>query len=135
MEVSPLHSGRMFADQKPSEILVVEDDPGLRELYRTALTSAGYAAVAVEDGLAALRVLDASRIPSAVVLDLGLPRVGGRDVHKELRSRSQTRAIPIIIVTGSNVDDLDPRQFACILRKPISADQLLKAVAACLRKR
>ena len=40
----------------PKEVLVVEDDPGLRELYRTALVSAGYAVVAVEDGVQTVRI-------------------------------------------------------------------------------
>src|SRR4051794_17475935 len=59
-----------------SVVLVVEDDQQTREMYRAALMAAGFVVVAVEDGLDALRVLEQRR-PSAVVLDLGLPRLAG----------------------------------------------------------
>lgn len=120
--------------RKPVVVLIVEDDPGLREFYRLALTSAGYGVVAVEDGLDALRVIDGSTLPSAVVLDLELPRVGGRDVYQELRSQSVTSAIPIIIVTAGDTDDLDPGDFACILKKPVSVQKLIDTVTDCVRR-
>ena len=100
-------------------VLVVEDDCGLRELYRAALRSAGYRVVAVDDGIPALRNVEARR-PSAVVLDLGLPRLGGRDVQRELRSHPDTHTIPIVIVSGNDVSDLNPNDFGCVLRKPIA---------------
>ena len=116
-----------------SYVLVIEDDPALRAFYRSLLTGAGFPVVAVEDGLQALRKLETS-IPSAVILDLELPRVGGRDVYHELRAHPDTAQLPIIVVTGDDVSDLDPKQFACILKKPINADELVEAVRKCLRK-
>lgn len=112
-------------------ILVVEDDPALRELYRTSLRAAGYAVVGVEDGLDALRLIEGSK-PRAVVLDLALPRLGGREVLDELRSNAATQRIPVIIVTGTDHADIDPRHFACILTKPISPEQLADAVHKCV---
>ena len=125
----------MRPGQKSLIILIVEDDPTLRELYRTALAAEGYGVVAVEDGLDALRVIEAATFPTAVVLDLELPRLGGRDVHQELRARADTSQIPILIVTGSDVGDLDPADFACILKKPVSVDSFVAAVRRCVRKR
>jgi DNA-binding response OmpR family regulator len=116
-----------------STVLVVEDDPNLRDLYRMALTSAGYVVVAVEDGLDALRRLD-DRAPNAVVLDLALPRVGGRDVHREMRARPHTRNVPVVIVSGTDVDDLNPADFASVLRKPALPDAVVAAVDWSLRK-
>jgi CheY-like chemotaxis protein len=115
-------------------VLVVEDDPAMRELYRSALRSAGYSVVAVEDGLDALRRIERKR-PDAVVLDLGLPRLHGRDVQRELRSGLETRHIPIVVVSGEDTSDLDPAEFACVLCKPIDADALITAVQNCLRGR
>src|SRR5687767_14300582 len=112
MEVSPLNSLPMPPPAKPVVVLVVEDDPTLRDLYRSALSSSGYAVVAVEDGLDALRAIDGALVPSAVVLDLELPRLGGRDVYQELRSQAVTSATPVIIVTGSDTSDLNPKDFA-----------------------
>jgi two-component system phosphate regulon response regulator PhoB len=114
-------------------VLVVEDDAPVRQLYRAALTSAGYAVVAVEDGIDALRRVDA-KTPHAVVLDLALPRLGGLDVHRELKARPETSNIPVVIATGIDISDLDPSEFACVLRKPISADALVMAVENCLRR-
>lgn len=114
-------------------ILVVEDDPALRELYRSALSGLGLAVMAVDDGLAALRRVETVK-PSAVVLDLDLPRLGGRDLHQELKAHPDTHHIPIIVVSGQDTSDLDPTQFACILHKPVTVDQLIAAVHRCMRR-
>ncbi len=116
------------------QVLVVEDDPGLRELYRSVLRAAGYAVVAVEDGVDALRRVEHDP-PDAVVLDLGLPRLNGRDVQRELKSSPDTRDIPIVVVSGTDTSDLDPADFACVMHKPINADALIRAVQNCVRRR
>jgi len=118
---------------KTSNVLIVEDDPVLRTLYKAMLQLEGFTVVAVEDGVDALRHIELE-VPAAVVLDLGLPRLGGRDVSREMTSRIETRGIPIVIVTGEETSDLDPEQFACILRKPIDPFSLVNAVRDCLAK-
>lgn len=125
---------RMFPPKAGQRyVLVIEDDAPLRELYRTALRAAGFPVIAVEDGFDALQHIETST-PSAVVLDLDLPRVSGRDVYGELKATPSTGQIPIIIVSGREASDLSPDHFACILRKPISADELIAAVQNCLRR-
>jgi two-component system phosphate regulon response regulator PhoB len=114
-------------------VLVVEDDAALREMYRSALRSAGFSVVAVNDGAAALRHVDEWR-PSAVVLDLALPHVGGRDVHRELRMRSETRDIPVIVVSGTDMSDLNADEFASLLPKPIDPDALVRNVEFAVRR-
>ena len=52
----------------------------------------------------------------------------GRDLYYELRSRPDTRNIPIVVVTGTDTSDLDSKVFTTILRKPIEMDALVKAV-------
>ena len=115
-------------------ILVVEDDAGLRNLYRSLLRGAGYAVIDVEDGLAALRALETVR-PAAVVLDLALPRLSGRDVQREMQSHADTRDIPIIVVSGTDTSDLRDSDFACIIRKPLHPDTLIVALQDCVRRR
>ena len=100
-------------------------------MYRDALTVGGFAVVAVEDGVQALRYLDSAR-PAAVVLDLGLPRLSGRDVEREMASHPQTEAIPIVLVTG-DPEPGDVSRFACVLRKPVDPADLVEAVHKCLR--
>lgn len=121
-----------MSSTKSAVVLVVEDDAALRNLYRASLQLEGYAVIAVEDGLDALRYIDTTA-PSAIVLDLDLPRLGGRDVQRELTAGMDTNGIPIIIVTGGDTSDLNPKDFACILRKPLHPEKLVDAVRRCLR--
>lgn len=114
-------------------VLVVEDDPDLRAVYKAALTVAGYAVAAVEDGMDALRYVE-RQMPAAIVLDLTLPRLNGRDVQRELASFPATCQVPIVVVTGSEASDLDPSQFACVLRKPVDTETLVEQVDRCTRK-
>lgn len=115
-------------------MLVIEDDRALREYYRTALRSAGYDVGAVEDGTDALRRLEHWK-PDVIVLDLALPQTNGRDLHHELCSSRDTRGIPIVIVSGTDITDLDPRDFAAILHKPVDPDALIKTVDNAIRVR
>lgn len=124
----------MLPSIRKTTILVVEDDPSLREMYRTALIVAGYTVIAVEDGVDALRRIE-TEPPNLVVLDMALPRLGGREVQSELKSRPDTSHIPIVVVSGTDTRNLNPRDFDCVLRKPITPHALLEAVEDCLRKR
>jgi DNA-binding response OmpR family regulator len=112
-------------------ILIVEDDVDLRRLFRTALSFAGYEVEEAGDGLEALRLIE-NRPPDLVVLDLVLRALDGVSVQQELASRTLTRQIPIVVVTGSRLytDTLD---VACVLRKPVTPDELVRTVRHCLR--
>ena len=114
-------------------VLVVEDDPSLREMYRTALVSAGYSVIAVEDGIDALRRVE-RETPQAVVLDMALPRLGGRDVHRELKARPDTSSIPIVVVSGTDISDLKESEYASVLKKPIHPEAVVYAVDKCVRR-
>jgi two-component system, OmpR family, response regulator MprA len=111
-------------------VLIVEDDDDLRQLYRTALTAAGFAVVSVADGVDALQYIEQQR-PSAIVLDLGLPRLRGDDVYAELTAQGLADKIPVVVVTG-DTRNLDAARFSCVLRKPIDIDELVAAVRKCL---
>ena len=112
------------------KVLVVEDDPTLCTFYRSALQIAGYAVITADDGVSALRQIDGS-MPEALVLDLGLPRLSGRDVGREVAAHLPQ--LPIVVVTGSS-EEIDAADFACVLRKPISAIALIDAVENCVRR-
>lgn len=115
---------------KPAFILIVEDDPEARLLYQVALTFEGYEVASASDGVEAL-VLMEQRLPDLVVLDLGLPRLDGWSVQQEIAASAVTRQIPIVIVTGL---DVDPNRIdvACVLRKPITMQELVDIVRRCL---
>ena len=122
-----------MAARTPPTVLVVEDDQPLREFYRVTLRYAGYAVVAVEDGLDALGWLE-QHTPDIIVLDLTLVRVSGRDLQRELRAHAETRDIPIVVVTGDDTSDLNRSELACVLHKPVTGAALVEVVGRCLKK-
>jgi CheY-like chemotaxis protein len=109
-------------------ILVVEDDADLRRLYRLTLSLAGYAVVEASDALEALRHIDLDP-PDLVVLDLFLPIMSGVVVQQEIAAHAHTRDIPIVVVTGA---DVDLPGVPCVLRKPVSPERLVEVVGKCL---
>lgn len=94
------------------KILLVDDDPRLRELVRIALERAGWQVITAADGQEAL--LHASREdPDLIVLDIGLPELDGFEVCRRIRLRSE---VPILFLTARD-DDVD-----CILGLELGAD-------------
>jgi DNA-binding response OmpR family regulator len=115
---------------RPHRILIVEDDDDLRRLYRAALTFAGFDVQDVAVGMDALRRLE-QEAPDLVVLDLLLPDMSGVVVRQEIAAQAQTRDIPVVIVTGSTMD-VGTLEVPCVLRKPVSPEELVRVVRECL---
>ena len=111
-------------------ILIVEDDEDLRSLFRIALTLEGFEVQEAGDGLEALRQIDHSP-PDLVLLDLGLPLVSGTVVQQEIATHVFTRNIPVVIITAS-ARDLSDLHVKCVLRKPITPEELVRTVHSCL---
>lgn len=107
-------------------VLIVEDDGDLRRLFRTALMVDGFEVREASSGTQALRELEVST-PDLVVLDLILPGLSGLSVQEEIAAHAQTRSIPVIIVTASAMN-LDQVQVACVLRKPVTPEELVQRV-------
>ena len=120
------------SQRRSARILIVEDDSGLRYVYRAALSVSGYDVICAGDGIEALYQLDAD-LPDLVVLDLALPRLSGRDVQREISANARYRHIPILVVTG-DPGDLVESDHLCILRKPVELAALSDAVDRCLRR-
>jgi two-component system response regulator len=96
-------------------ILVVEDNSTDEALTLRALKKAGVAneVVVVRDGPEALEYLfatgryadrDANEVPQVVLLDLNLPKIGGIEVLKRIRSNEKTKLLPVVILTSSSED-------------------------------
>ena len=112
-------------------ILIVEDDEPLRAMWRTALRLEGFHVVEAGDGLEALKLIE-STPPDLVVLDLGLPHVDGVSVRQDLAAQVFSRHIPVVVITGSS-DDLSSLDVNCVIRKPVTVDQVVLVVHKCLR--
>lgn len=115
---------------RPLRVLVVDDDAALRRMFRTALAFSGFAVLEAGDGLTALQLLEIER-PDLIVLDLGLPLVSGQAVRQELAAQAHLRDIPVVVVTGipGPHHDIQP---ACLLRKPVDPEQLIRSIRSSL---
>lgn len=116
------------------KILVVEDEPSLREVVSLYLRRANYEVLAVADGQAALDALQAGPV-SLVVLDLMVPKVDGYQITEWLRSRGDT---PIIMVTARRAesDRIAGLEMGAddYVVKPFSPQELTSRVRAVLRR-
>jgi two-component system OmpR family response regulator len=118
-------------------ILIVEDDDIIRERLLKALNYEGYEVAGAENGAVALRLMD-QFAPDLVIADVLMPDVGGFDFVSVLRSKAETRVLPIIIVTALS-ERLSQREFMELgvddyLTKPFHIEELLRAVRTQLRK-
>jgi len=118
---------------RAATVLIVEDDPALRDLYEKILTLEGYAVVVAADGVDALERVKEQPV-DAVVLDLMMPRLDGRSVKRSFDSNPAMRNVPVVLITGHVAPDIDPNDFACVLHKPITVDELVRAMKDCLER-
>ncbi len=123
--------------EKPAQILVVEDDPALRELLTTVLRKAGYEVEAVEDGPAALEWIR-GRQPDLILLDVMLPGLDGFEVCRRVRDFWHLRTVPVLMLTalGRIEDKLRGIQAGAddYLTKPVAIPELLARVEMHLRR-
>jgi len=120
---------------KPAgRILVVEDDPAVQKALRRLFETEGYTVEIQSDGRSALDSFQAAP-PAAIVLDLRLPKVSGRDVCKEVKALSPT--LPIVVLSAAS--DVSDKVLLLELgaddyvTKPFSPRELLARVRAALR--
>lgn len=125
----------MRANQ-PTQILVVDDDPELRDLLREYLTQQGFAVSVLHDGEGLQARLERER-PALVVLDLMMPKVDGLTALRNLRAKNDD--IPVILLTARS-DEIDRIVGLEIgaddyLGKPFSPRELLARINAVLRRK
>lgn len=118
-------------------ILVVEDDPDIRELLSFTISRAGFDLAVAETAEEALRMLD-SGLPELMVIDWMLPGMDGIALAKYLRSDSLTSALPIIMLTarGEEIDKLKSFEAGVddYVTKPFSPKELTARLKALLRR-
>ncbi len=108
-------------------VLVIEDDPDMREIERTALSCGGHEVVLAHNGSEGLRALEERR-PCIILLDLMMPDVSGGRMYDEMMQHPATAGIPIIVVTGKPDaheifdDQIGPDN---VIMKPFEAETLL----------
>lgn len=117
------------------EILLVEDNPGDVRLVQEAFQNQNFShhLNVVSDGVEALSFLDrtgkySNAVPiNLILLDLNLPKMGGREVLSYIKTQPQLKCIPVVVFTGSNAQDDIIQSYLlhanCYITKPIDLDE------------
>jgi putative two-component system response regulator len=124
------------AQEQTGTILIADDNEANRELVAALLTAEGYQVVCVEDGMEAQRAIESGSIDLAL-LDVVMPRPSGFDLCQAMKSRPETRLVPVILLTSLKSDADRIHGIMCgaddFLNKPVNKHELLARVHALLR--
>jgi len=120
-----------------ARILIVEDEPAIRELVAVNLRHAGYTVIEAETAEAARARIDAG-LPDLVLLDWMLPGQSGVDLARQLRAQPRTAKLPIVMLTaraqeGDRLQGFDVGADDYVT-KPFSPRELLARIRALLRR-
>jgi len=115
-------------------ILVVDDDPAIRQLLTDVLEMEGYEVQVAVDGIAAVRAFENSR-PDFVVLDVMMPGLDGYDVLRNFRGQD-CNPVPVLMLTAAAEPDSAVRAWTdgvdYYLAKPFTADAVLTVIEGAL---
>jgi len=117
------------------KILIIEDEPNIRELVLYNLSQSGYEGIGAEDGLLGLSMARSEK-PDLILLDIMLPGKNGYDICRELRAEGSKT--PIIMLTAKNeeIDKVLGLEFGAddYISKPFGIRELMARVKAVLRR-
>ena len=118
-------------------VLLVEDEPAQREILRYNLTAEGYDVTLAENGDDALILVD-EVMPDLILLDWMLPGVSGIEICRQIKSRKETRAIPVIMLSARSeeVDRVRGLETGAddYVVKPYSVSELMARIRTQLRR-
>lgn len=119
--------------QPPPKILVIDDEPGIREVLGKMLESRGYQVVACADGQSGLHRFQEAPF-DLVVTDLNMPGLSGWDVAREIKGRAP--ATPVILITGTvyQVDMVEARANGIdfLIWKPFEFQEVMRTITQAL---
>lgn len=126
------------APESAKRLLVIDDDDGLRELFKHFMAREGYIVAEAEDGVVGLAKIPVFK-PQLIVLDLMMPNLNGFEVLHRLQKDSLGH-IPVIIITGysESANEQILRQEPNVvefLKKPIAYAELVKLIRRLLEAR
>ena len=118
-------------------IYLVEDDESIREIESIALKNSGHEVIGFENATAFFKGIE-SIIPDLILLDVMLPDMNGNEILARLRKKTDTRKVPVIMVTAKTTEldmikslDDDADDY---IKKPFSVMELITRVKVLLRR-
>jgi DNA-binding response OmpR family regulator len=135
-ESSTEETSQLPASQELGTILVVEDDPRMQQVLQRMFSAERYEVIKAEDGKTALELFRTKK-PIAVVLDLILPNVSGRELCQNFKSNSPETPVIIVSAISEVVDKVLLLELGAddYVTKPFSPRELMARVQAAIRRR
>jgi two-component system cell cycle response regulator DivK len=124
--------GSKQAGPQPRErrlVLLVDDCQDTRELYAEYLELSGFDVKEADNGIVAID--EAVRVrPDIIVMDMSLPKLDGREAARQLRADERTRRIPLVMISGYDLDALPANDglWDHYLGKPCPPEQLVSVI-------
>jgi CheY-like chemotaxis protein len=112
-------------------ILIVEDDRDLRFVIRMILERAGYEVAEARNGIAALESIGAGP-PDLIIADLAMPVMSGVELVDQLRANPATASIPVVLLSGGDVDSTTSQRVEAVVTKPFEPDHLVACIESAL---
>lgn len=121
----------------PGKVLIVDDEPNIRQLVRFNLEREGFTAIEAEDGITCLEMVDKER-PDLIVLDIMIPGKDGLEVCRILKAKPESSGIAVIMLTAKaeEIDTILGLEMGAddYVTKPFSPRELTARVKAVLRR-
>jgi CheY-like chemotaxis protein len=108
-------------------ILIVDDEPFIRQVIEDVLTEEGYEVLLANSGRTMLQMLE-TQLPDLILLDVMMPDGDGRDALEAMQTLPQLRTIPVVIVSSGVADHRLKGITVPTLTKPFDIDQLMSLV-------
>ena len=126
--------------QRDPIVLVIDDEPAIRDLFSRALATSGFFPVVAGNAEAALRLIEGGMNPDAILLDLLMPGMGGLGFLLQIRADPQRSHIPVAIVTANSLIPSSVRYTATALKaeihfKPMEIDAILSLTERLVKSR
>jgi len=117
------------------KILIIEDEPNIRELVSYNLKSGGFLPLEAEDGISGMEMVEAQK-PDLILLDIMLPGQDGYEICKELRSAGNKTPIIMMTAKTDEVDKVLGLEFGAddYISKPFGVRELMARIKAVLRR-
>ncbi len=97
--------GIKMKPKKDIKIFIAEDDEFIRDIYNQIFTIEGYDVVLAENGRQAVEILKNEEAPAAILLDIMMPYVNGKDVFREIKANEKLKNIPVVFLTNVSAED------------------------------